>query len=273
MKINNLDFELEEHFKSYYSEKEIDRKIFDKIFTNKEILNSKFSIFSGQNKIAQTVLQSMEIDYGNFLEGLINIIINNKHGVTKLPRNIKSGGKKNEIDSHFLFDDEEYIIEIKKRDNHDSTKWKGQIINLHDKVCHCTHEKKRAVILFIDDSYKKKHYKNYNDWWSENSTTNTRLDIYYGKQFFDEQDFLDENDWEVFYDYSQRAIATANFHISEVLTKDGISKEAIDNLLSKVTDYKKMNNKRWDIDWLRYKLEESFNNYIKFTESNLSDKN
>jgi hypothetical protein len=86
-----------------------------------------------KTKILQNLLQSNEIRFGDALE-----IIFEKYfeqlGFTNLPKKI--GTEKEYLDLDQLFKDDKYIyfIEQKVRDDHDSTKKRGQLRNFEKKL-------------------------------------------------------------------------------------------------------------------------------------------
>ena len=109
-------------------------------------------------KILQNILQSNEIRFGDCLE-----IIFKKYfeelGYKNLPKNLTYKNEAYDIDQLFTDDIYVYFVEQKVRDDHDSTKKKGQQINFETKVealASIYGEKKlRCFVYFIDDSFIK----------------------------------------------------------------------------------------------------------------------
>lgn len=226
-----------EIFEKYFSENMMEKAIFEKTFKNPEILASEFSLFSGLTKITHTTLQSLDIKFGYFLEDLLNEIIYSKQGVKILDRVVvNENGKKLDYDSHFEKDGVEYIIEIKKRDNHDSTKWKGQLDNLWEKYNLSNSENKRAIIYFIDESYGRKNYKGYLDRWAKYSLNQSELEIYYSRELFGNE-LLTEDDWIHFVDLVGQASDKINQLIRDMLISIGTSEEGIEAFVEQSAQY------------------------------------
>lgn len=209
---------------NYFSEEAIEFLIFSKIIKDHKILDSKFSLFNGIDKIIQTTLQSLDIKFGYFLEDIINEIIYAKEGVEKLERKINFKGENLELDSHFLYENIEYFIEIKKRNNHDSTKKVGQIRNLVKKYESSSRLNKKAIMYFIDSSYGKKNHNYYINQWQK-ETSNDDFKIFYEEEFFDNLPFLNEDDKQKFLDITDSASDSIGKYVREILTGVGDSIE------------------------------------------------
>lgn len=140
-----------------------------------------------QAKIIQHILQSNEIRFGDAMEELIRRMIDDL-GFTNLPTNVKAAnGEDLSLDQHFTSSNQYYFVEQKVRDDHDSTKKRGQIENF---------ERKLKVLLplhpgslsgamyFIDPEFTKN--KNYYaaQLVSFQSTYSTELRLFYGAEFF-----------------------------------------------------------------------------------------
>ena len=117
-------------------------------------------------KVLQNLLQSQEIKFGDAFEKLIeSYFIEN--GFIILPEKI-SGEKVNElliIDQYFKIKEKIYFIEQKIRDDHDSTKKRGQIDNFEKKLIAVQKIYKdkgneiTGIIYFVDpDLMKNKNY-------------------------------------------------------------------------------------------------------------------
>lgn len=113
-----------------------------------------------KTKIIQNLTQSHEIKFGDALESLFTEYFA-LLGYTNLPKRIvctQSGDELN-IDQLFYFDhDTIYMIEQKVRDDHDSTKKRGQFANFENKyfeVARKYHKTVVPIMWFIDDSLVK----------------------------------------------------------------------------------------------------------------------
>lgn len=111
-------------------------------------------------KLMQNVLQSREIRFGDALEEIITDLIASM-GFQNLNKAIRlSNGDELLFDQHFCSQDQEqyYLVEQKVRDDHDSTKKRGQIDNFERKVGYLRqHYGARliAIMYFIDPSLTK----------------------------------------------------------------------------------------------------------------------
>lgn len=129
-------------------------------------------------KLLQYSLQSREIRFGDALEEIIRRYIE-ECGYINLPRVIKlSSDKKLNIDQYFTTkdDDRYFIVEQKIRDDHDSTKKRGQIDNFKRKLEYLKskHDTKlEGIMYFIDPTLQK----NYNYYQEELSQLSNELNI------------------------------------------------------------------------------------------------
>lgn len=117
-----------------------------------------------KTKIIQNLTQSHEIKFGDALESLFTEYFA-LLGYKNLPKKIidtQSGDELN-IDQLFYYDEDViYMIEQKVRDDHDSTKKRGQFANFENKYFEVTRKYKKTVVpimWFVDDSLVKN--KNY----------------------------------------------------------------------------------------------------------------
>lgn len=117
-----------------------------------------------KTKIVQYLLQSREIKMGKALERLLREILISKGFVTLDRRIYDSGGARLDIDLLFEDSDRRYIVEQKIRNDHDSSKKRGQIENFRSKLSHIKEayqdEKETiAIMYFIDPGQcKNKSY-------------------------------------------------------------------------------------------------------------------
>lgn len=113
-------------------------------------------------KILQHLLQSHEIRFGDAFEELINELLK-ELGFETLDKNINGNdGEALDLDQYFKKGGAFYFAEQKVRDDHDSTKKRGQVANFEAKleVLYKRHKDDlEAIIYFIDpDLEKNKNY-------------------------------------------------------------------------------------------------------------------
>jgi len=140
-------------------------------------------------KILQNLLQSHEIRFGDAFERVIEEYLKIK-GCTILPKRFTNiNGDVLNIDQCFKKGDKVFFIEQKVRDDHDSTKKRGQIQNFEKKldVMLTKYGEKELVgiFYFIDpDLVKNKNF--YLDELSKMTNDyNVETHIFYGKTLFD----------------------------------------------------------------------------------------
>ncbi len=139
-------------------------------------------------KILQHILQSHEIRFGDAMEELITEIIKDL-GYRNLPKDIKN--KKGEIlsiDQYFTDGNTYYFIEQKVRDDHDSTKKRGQIDNFEKKleVLHELHGKNLIGIMYFIDPDLKKNQNFYTETLKTfSSFYGVELHLFYGHELFE----------------------------------------------------------------------------------------
>ncbi len=151
-----------------------------------------FRVSSAKTKLIQNVTQSNEIKFGDFIEDIVTEYISllGYTNLTKLVGESSSGDRLNadqlftSADNQFL-----YLIEQKIRDDHDSTKKRGQFNNFIYKVEFLkeqySNHKLFAIMWFVDDSLRKN--KNY---YANEITAymdlhhDITLRLYYGKELF-----------------------------------------------------------------------------------------
>ncbi len=165
------------------------RELLDKLASNPERFIGLFRPSKPSTKILQHLLQSYEIRMGDALEEIIGLVIQDQ-GYILLDKDIQ--GENNEIlrlDQYFTDGKKYYFIEQKIRDDHDSTKKRGQMQNFEKKlkVLHRKHGRNLVGIMyFIDPDFSKN--KNY---YQEEIQTlrgeyeQVELHLFYGKQLFE----------------------------------------------------------------------------------------
>ena len=148
-------------------------------------------------KILQHLLQSHEIRFGDAMEELISEFLKD-WGFTVLPKIIvpDPANPRNTLDIDQYFTDGEtyYFIEQKVRDDHDSTKKRGQISNFEAKLEYLYRKHGQnliGIMYFIDpDLMKNKNY--YTEELNKMANTyGVDLHLLYGKELFEFFDKLD----------------------------------------------------------------------------------
>lgn len=150
-----------------------------------------FRVTNAKTKLIQNVTQSQEIKFGDFMENIITEYIS-KMGYINLPKNIGKDDEGNLLNADQVFtynNSSIYLIEQKIRDDHDSTKKRGQYSNFQRKI-NCLKKQYPnkeivAVMWFIDDTLtKNKNF--YTQQIHSEKIDNVRIYIKYGKELFDD---------------------------------------------------------------------------------------
>ena len=175
----------------------LNKQIFEE---SKAILIEKISKYPGRYiglfrptkpkaKILQNLLQSHEIRFGDAFEILIEEYLK-KFGYEILEKKISmDNGDKLNVDQCFKKSGKIYFVEQKVRDDHDSTKKRGQIQNFEKKLNEMINkygEKNLVgVFYFIDPELKKN--KNYYDAELKRMAKDygVTLNLDYGEEFFE----------------------------------------------------------------------------------------
>lgn len=147
-----------------------------------------FRLSNAKTKLIQNVTQSREIKFGDFMEDIITEYIG-LMGYENLDKSIGTDTEGNALsaDQVFLKENTVYLIEQKIRDDHDSTKKRGQFDNFRKKYTllkrKFPNHNVNATMWFIDDSL----VKNKNYYLQEANAENTAgitLNILYGSALF-----------------------------------------------------------------------------------------
>ncbi|MBR4485990.1 restriction endonuclease [bacterium] len=108
-----------------------------KIIDNPSRYYSIFRTTSIKQKLIQNITQSHEIKFGNFIEYITTKYLE-KLGYTNLNKEIHKNVKGDLLKADQIFMDNEhnkiYLVEQKIRDDHDSTKKRGQYENFDKKI-------------------------------------------------------------------------------------------------------------------------------------------
>jgi len=140
-------------------------------------------------KILQNLLQSHEIRFGDAFEHAIEEYLK-IIGCEILPKRfMNENGDVLNIDQCFRSEGKIYFIEQKVRDDHDSTKKRGQILNFEQKLnvmlSKYSENELVGIFYFIDPYFVKNRYF-YKDMLTKiNNDYNVETHIFYGKELFD----------------------------------------------------------------------------------------
>ena len=142
-------------------------------------------------KIIQNLLQSHEIRFGDAFEVLIEEYLH-ENGFNILNKKFEDNGDSLELDQMFANNDTIFFVEQKVRDDHDSSKKRGQIDNFEKKISAILEANKGKSIegffYFIDDSFTK----NKNFYQAETQKLSKdygiKLHLSYGNDLFKELD-------------------------------------------------------------------------------------
>lgn len=142
-------------------------------------------------KIFQHLLQSHEIRFGDAMEELISEILKDWN-FNILPKVIipdpSNPKKKLDVDQYFTDGTTFFFIEQKIRDDHDSTKKRGQIHNFETKLeyLYKKHGRKLIGIMYFIDPDLKKNKNFYKEELEKmESTYGVKLYLLYGKELFE----------------------------------------------------------------------------------------
>lgn len=150
-----------------------------------------FRITNAKTKLIQNLTQSCEIKFGNFIEDILTQYLS-EMGYRNLDKNlgVNENGELLKIDQIFQKDKEPiiYMIEQKIRDDHDSTKKRGQYANLIKKIKlvkqKFPNHTIKATMWFSDDSLKKNR-RYYLEQIQNNTDDVVEISLFYGKELFE----------------------------------------------------------------------------------------
>ena len=168
-----------------------------------------FRLSNAKTKLIQNVTQSNEIKFGDFMEELITTYLSKLDYITlQKDLGFDENGDRLNVDQIFIKDNVLYMVEQKIRDDHDSTKKRGQFQNFYKKISLLRKRYPQyhlvAIMWFIDDSLvKNKNYYSAEIERTKNDFANTNLHLYYGKDFFENLP-NSENTWEEILKYLKK---------------------------------------------------------------------
>ncbi|UUM19320.1 HpyAIV family type II restriction enzyme [Mycoplasma sp. 1018B] len=162
------------------------KKLIENIIKYPERYTGEFRLTNSKTKLIQNLTQSQEIRFGDFLVNIIeNYFLINKYN--KLEKRIINNKEILFIDHLFEKNNQIFMIEQKIRDDHDSTKKRGQLDNLfkkYDSISKIYKDKTIYVFMwFLDASLRKnnKYYQNQIDIFKKE---NNNIYLFYGNELF-----------------------------------------------------------------------------------------
>lgn len=159
-----------------------------------------FRVTNAKTKLIQNLTQSCEIKFGDFLEEILTQYIA-EMGYQNLNKNIGVDEENNPLsaDQVFAKDNQIYLIEQKVRDDHDSTKKRGQYLNFTKKIRALKKQYPNQKIIagmWFTDSSLTKNKKYYQECIATNTDDLLTLHLWYGQdifsKFFNRIDIWDE---------------------------------------------------------------------------------
>lgn len=141
-----------------------------------------------QLKLVQNLLQSREIRFGDAMEEVIALMLQ-EAGCENQPKNFVLEDDELSCD-HYVFHTERsryYLIEQKMRDDHDSTKKRGQFVNFQGKLQYLRSihgELITGIMYFVDPSLTKNRNFYRDSMVSLRKTTNLELYLFYNGELF-----------------------------------------------------------------------------------------
>ena len=175
-----------------------------KISTNPNRFIGIFRPTKPKGKILQNLLQSHEIRFGNAIEIIIAEYLK-LIGSELLPNRYDLvDGSYVDVDLCFKYNGIIYVVELKIRDDHDSTKIRGQAQNFELKIdtLLSIHKKEKSVIgvffcidpgLVKNVSFYKKYFENIKE------KLGVKVEMCYGREFFSL--LKTENIWDEICEY------------------------------------------------------------------------
>lgn len=147
-----------------------------------------FRLSNAKTKLIQNVTQSKEIKFGDIIEELTTEYLE-RLGYKNFNKYLGAdeNGDVLNVDQYFSDGNTIYMVEMKIRDDHDSTKKRGQYSNFQKKIKLIKQRNPQAHIdasmWFVDDGLiKNKNY--YKEEMAKENFTNCTLHLYYGGDFF-----------------------------------------------------------------------------------------
>ena len=158
--------------------------LLNKVAVNPDRYVGVFRPTSPEIKLIQNITQSHEISFGDFVEDIITQYLGLFY--KNMEKRRYYNGDVILFDQLFEYDGKIFMLEQKMRDDHDSTKKRGQFDNFIKKVnyLHETFPDKYVIagMWFVDPSLiKNKNY--YKQMMNNNKSINHELLLFYGNEF------------------------------------------------------------------------------------------
>lgn len=164
------------------------KDLLKKIAENPERFIGLFRPTKPHAKILQHLLQSHEIRMGDALEEIIEKTLED-FGFENLPKNIiNENGENLSLDQYFYKEGKYYFVEQKVRDDHDSSKKRGQISNFETKleILYKKHGSNLTGIMYFIDPDLNKNRNFYQSKINElRSFYGIDIHLFYGSEFFE----------------------------------------------------------------------------------------
>lgn len=164
------------------------RSLLEKIANNPERYIGLFRPTKPKAKLLQNLLQSHEIRFGDAMESLIEEMLIDVD-FSNLPKSLQSAdGDSLSIDQYFTNGDKFFFMEQKVRDDHDSTKKRGQISNFETKlsILNEIHGNDLTGIMYFIDPDLSKNRKYYVEELNKlRDFYGIELYLFYGREFFE----------------------------------------------------------------------------------------
>lgn len=162
--------------------------LLQKVIDNPTRYCGLFRLSNAMTKLMQNVTQSREIKFGDIIEELCTLYID-RLGYKNYDKHLGKNeiGDELYVDQYFTDGTKVFLVEMKIRDDHDSTKKRGQYDNFRKKIMLVRKQHPNAHIdasmWFVDPGLvKNKNY--YIDEMIKEKFPNASLHLYYGSQFF-----------------------------------------------------------------------------------------
>ncbi|MCK3658314.1 restriction endonuclease [Pasteurellaceae bacterium Pebbles2] len=168
---------------------DLNYEILETVLKNPQRYIGLFRVTNAKTKLIQNITQSCEIKFGDFLEEIFTEYIA-EMGFENLNKKIGTDDENNDLNADQVFckDGIVYLIEQKVRDDHDSTKKRGQYANFIKKIkclkkMYPNAKKFVAAMWFTDDSLKKNR-KYYLEQMENNTDLLLQTELCYGIDIF-----------------------------------------------------------------------------------------
>ncbi|UUD36417.1 hypothetical protein NPA08_01085 [Mycoplasmopsis citelli] len=162
--------------------------LLQKIINNPSRYSGLFRLSNAKQKLLQNITQSNEIKFGDILEEITTKYIQ-KLGYTNFDKHLINSKNATYLNLDQYFGDEKaiYVVEMKVRDDHDSTKKRGQYANFQEKINLIKHKHNakpiKASMWFVDDQLKKNR-KYYLKKMKNTKIEGVEMNLHYGGEFF-----------------------------------------------------------------------------------------